>query len=87
MYDDPVLLNDWHPVAHISSISQDNLTPARVMGVDLVVWQSDDGVHVWQDRCAHRGVKLSLGKRCENRLGHDAGLAVPFDDRDETGIR
>lgn len=68
MYDDPVLLNDWHPVAHIDAIGPDNLTPARVMGVDLVVWRSDDGVHVWQDRCAHRGVKLSLGTRCENRL-------------------
>ena len=68
MYDDPVVLNDWHPVAHGESIGADNLTPARVMGVDLVVWRSDDGVHVWHDRCAHRGVKLSLGTRCENRL-------------------
>ena len=46
MYDDPVLLNDWHPVAHVNSVERDNLTPARVMGVDLVVWRSDDGVHV-----------------------------------------
>ena len=68
MYDDPVLLNDWHPVALARDVSAADITPARVMGVDLVIWRSGDGVHVWEDRCAHRGVKLSLGKRCGNRL-------------------
>ena len=32
------------------------------MGHDLAVWRADDGfVNVWENRCLHRGVRLSIG--------------------------
>ena len=65
---DSVLINDWHPVAHIDTLEDGVPGSARLMEVDLVIWRSSTGVHVWKDQCAHRGTKLSLGSVCENRL-------------------
>lgn len=65
---DPVLFNDWHVVARAGDIAPGGIATARLMGVDLVIWRSMEGVRVWHDRCAHRGVKLSLGKVAGNRL-------------------
>ena len=34
----------------------------RVHGVEYVVWRDNAGkAHIWEDRCPHRGMKLSLG--------------------------
>ncbi len=65
---DPVVLNDWHVVAHSDDVPEGALAPAHLLGVDLVVWRSAEGICVWEDKCAHRGVKLSLGQVCRNRL-------------------
>jgi phenylpropionate dioxygenase-like ring-hydroxylating dioxygenase large terminal subunit len=62
MIDDPVLLNDWHVVARASELAYGTAKPARLLGVDLVVWRGTDGVRVWDDLCIHRGAKLSGGK-------------------------
>ena len=37
------------------------IEPVRVLGQDLVLWRTSDGVHAWKDLCVHRGAKLSLG--------------------------
>ena len=38
-------------------------------GIDLVVWrQENHHLSVFQDRCPHRGAKLSLGKVCGQHL-------------------
>ena len=66
--DDKVLLNDWHPVARGEDVGVDMPHAARLLGTDIVIWRSRAGIRVWEDRCAHRGVKLSLGKLCEDRL-------------------
>ena len=65
---DTLLFNDWHPVAFVGQLAQQNPLPARVLGEDLVVWQVGDQVQVWQDLCVHRGTKLSLGKVCGPQL-------------------
>ena len=62
MITDPVLLNDWHPVASLDQLNQSPMLGTRLLGEDLLVWQSGDGIHVWQDLCIHRGAKLSRGK-------------------------
>jgi hypothetical protein len=62
MIDDPVLLNDWHVVARASALAEGAAKPARLLGIDLVVWRSAGGVQVWDDLCVHRGAKLSGGK-------------------------
>ncbi len=62
MIDDPVLINDWHPVASVRQLSNMPVMSNRLLGEDIVIWRSADGYHVWQDLCLHRGAKLSLGK-------------------------
>ena len=39
-----------------------------VMGRDVVLWRSGDQILAWDDYCAHRGVRLSLGSVCEEGL-------------------
>ena len=62
MINDPVLLNDWHPVASLEQLSERPILPVRLLGEDLVLWRSADQIHVWQDLCIHRGARLSLGR-------------------------
>ena len=59
---DPLLLNEWFAVAWTSSLPENKLEPVRVLGQDLVLWRTSDGVHAWRDLCVHRGAKLSLGR-------------------------
>lgn len=61
--DDPVLLDDWHPVAAGAKIVVGALEPVRLLDRELVLWRSSDGqVRAWQDRCPHRGTRLSMGR-------------------------
>jgi phenylpropionate dioxygenase-like ring-hydroxylating dioxygenase large terminal subunit len=62
MIDDPVLIEDWHPVARVEELEQGGPIAARVLGEDVVVWRSGDEVLAWRDLCVHRGTRLSLGK-------------------------
>ena len=59
---DPVLFNDWHPVAASSGLARDRLAPARLLGREIALWRGAGGeVHAWEDRCPHRGTRLTLG--------------------------
>jgi phenylpropionate dioxygenase-like ring-hydroxylating dioxygenase large terminal subunit len=61
--DDPVLLNDWHPVAACSQVGSGALVPVRLLDREIVLWRSSDGrLHAWLDRCPHRGTRLSIGR-------------------------
>jgi phenylpropionate dioxygenase-like ring-hydroxylating dioxygenase large terminal subunit len=62
MIDDPVLINDWHPVAAPEQFDEKPILAVRLLGEDLVVWKSGGVYYAWQDLCIHRGSKLSLGK-------------------------
>jgi phenylpropionate dioxygenase-like ring-hydroxylating dioxygenase large terminal subunit len=62
MIDDPVLVEDWHPVASVEQLAGGGPVAARVLGEDIVVWRSGVQLHAWQDLCVHRGTRLSLGK-------------------------
>jgi phenylpropionate dioxygenase-like ring-hydroxylating dioxygenase large terminal subunit len=62
MIDDPILLNDWHPVAWASQVRDGAPMAIRLLGTDLVIWRNGDGVHVWRDLCVHRGSRLSAGR-------------------------
>jgi phenylpropionate dioxygenase-like ring-hydroxylating dioxygenase large terminal subunit len=61
MIQDPVLLNDWHPIARSSDVPEASIQPAKLLGEDLVIWRMNGEARVWQDLCVHRGTKLSLG--------------------------
>jgi phenylpropionate dioxygenase-like ring-hydroxylating dioxygenase large terminal subunit len=61
--DDPVLLDDWHPVAASSGVGAGKLVPVRLLDRELVLWRGSSGeVHAWRDRCPHRGTRLSIGR-------------------------
>jgi phenylpropionate dioxygenase-like ring-hydroxylating dioxygenase large terminal subunit len=62
MIDDPLLLNDWHVVARAAELENGEIRATRLLGCDVVLWRSDEGIHAWQDLCLHRGAKLSAGR-------------------------
>ncbi|MDE1853164.1 MAG: aromatic ring-hydroxylating dioxygenase subunit alpha [Thaumarchaeota archaeon] len=58
---DPILVNDWHVIARSSDLREGDLSSARLLGEDLVLWRVNGTAHVWQDLCMHRGTRLTLG--------------------------
>jgi phenylpropionate dioxygenase-like ring-hydroxylating dioxygenase large terminal subunit len=68
MIQDSILLNDWHPVYRSDALFQGKPQSVRLLGEDLVVWRSVDGVHAWKDLCIHRGTRLSLGVTQQDTL-------------------
>src|ERR1700691_2318070 len=56
------LENCWHPLSLSNSIETGSSAGMRLMDRELVVWRDNSAVaHVWEDRCPHRGMKLSFG--------------------------
>ena len=54
--------DNWHPVGLSCSIEAGSSAGTRLFGQELVVWRDTSGVaHVWEDRCPHRGMRLSFG--------------------------
>jgi phenylpropionate dioxygenase-like ring-hydroxylating dioxygenase large terminal subunit len=52
----------WHPVALAAGIAPGTSAGTRLFGRELVVWRDAAGQsHVWEDRCPHRGMRLSFG--------------------------
>ncbi len=57
---DPFAL--WHPVASAHDVPYRHVHQAQLLGRELAVWRADDDyVNVWENRCLHRGVRLSIG--------------------------
>jgi phenylpropionate dioxygenase-like ring-hydroxylating dioxygenase large terminal subunit len=73
MLDDPILVEDWHPVARSDDLSAGGPIGVRLLGEDLVVWRSGDEFFAWRDLCVHRGTRLSLG-----HIIDDARLECPY---------
>jgi phenylpropionate dioxygenase-like ring-hydroxylating dioxygenase large terminal subunit len=68
MLQDPILINDWHPIAPVSALAEGAVMSARLLGQDLVLWRLNGQVMAWQDLCLHRGTRLSLGWVSGERL-------------------
>ncbi len=52
----------WSPVALSNMVEPSTSTGAVVSGAELVVWRDSSGkAHVWEDRCPHRGMRMSFG--------------------------
>ncbi len=52
----------WHPVASWEDVPQHHVCWAKLLGRELAVWRADDGyLNVWENRCLHRGVRLTIG--------------------------
>ena len=52
----------WHPIAAASDLPFRHVFHGQLLGREFAVWRADDGhVNVWENRCLHRGVRLSIG--------------------------
>ncbi|WP_282605718.1 Rieske 2Fe-2S domain-containing protein [Pelagibius sp. Alg239-R121] len=52
----------WHPIAASSDLPLRHTFHGQLLGREFAVWRADDGyVNVWENRCLHRGVRLSIG--------------------------
>lgn len=71
----------WHPVIDSAGVRESPVA-AELLGQALVLWREPghDGapgvVHAWDDRCPHRGAKLSLGRVLHHVRG--ARLECPY---------
>lgn len=53
----------WYPVAASDDLVPRHAFHGRLRGRELVAWRADDGhANVWDNRCLHRGVRLSIGR-------------------------
>ena len=51
-----------HPVAASADLVPRHVVRSRLLGRRLAIWKADDGfINVWEDRCIHRGMRLSAG--------------------------
>lgn len=52
----------WTPVALDADIAPGTSTGAVLAGAEIVLWRDTAGtLHAWEDRCPHRGMRLSFG--------------------------
>ena len=59
---DPIPLTRWFPVAASQELVRRHVFQTELFEHELAVWRADDGqVNVWENRCPHRGSRLTLG--------------------------
>lgn len=59
----------WTPIALSEDVAAGTAAPARLGGAEIVLWRDGDGLlQAWEDRCPHRGMRLSFGFVREGRL-------------------
>lgn len=52
----------WYPIAASHDLPLRHVFHGQLLGREFAVWRADDGyVNVWENRCLHRGVRLSIG--------------------------
>ncbi|UYO01192.1 MAG: Rieske 2Fe-2S domain-containing protein [Devosia sp.] len=52
----------WYPIASSDELPFRHVYQGQLLGRELAVWRADDGnVNIWENRCLHRGVRLSIG--------------------------
>jgi nitrite reductase/ring-hydroxylating ferredoxin subunit len=53
---------DWYPVALSSGLGPGRSAGTRLFDRELCIWRDTRGrAHAWEDRCPHRGMRLSFG--------------------------
>jgi nitrite reductase/ring-hydroxylating ferredoxin subunit len=63
MWDDEDLVrNRWFPIARMEEVVPRHVVQAQLLGQEIALWRDDAGrVNAWENRCPHRGVRLSIG--------------------------
>lgn len=57
--------DQWYPISSTVTLQTSVPNQLKLMGIDLVAWECEDGWSVARDRCPHRNAPLSYG-RIEN---------------------
>jgi nitrite reductase/ring-hydroxylating ferredoxin subunit len=66
---DDSLLVRWFPIAASADLPKRHVFHAELLGQELAVWRADDDfVNVWENRCLHRGVRLTIGHNLGDAL-------------------
>lgn len=64
-----MIWNQWYAVLESKEVKKNRVIGATRMGEKLVFWRDQDGeVACLWDKCAHRGVKLSIGKVIDGEI-------------------
>src|SRR5579872_3677400 len=59
----------WYPIADETDLPFRHVYHAILLGQELAVWRADDDtINVWENRCLHRGVRLSIGTNLGSEL-------------------
>src|SRR5262245_39676847 len=62
------LQNMWYPVCQSARVKELPVGVHR-LGIDFVLWRDSSGkIHAHDDRCLHRGAKLSVGQVVNDSL-------------------
>ena len=60
--DPAVARTRWYPIASSDELVPRHVFQGRLLGRELALWRADDGhVNAWENRCLHRGVRLTVG--------------------------
>jgi nitrite reductase/ring-hydroxylating ferredoxin subunit len=55
-------MNRWFAVSACDAVPPGHVAYTQLLGQELVLWRSAAGVlNAWENRCPHRGVRLTLG--------------------------
>ena len=66
---EPDLTSRWFPVCRGEEVVARHVVHTALLGQELAIWRSDDGtVNAWENRCPHRGVRLTVGANRGNAL-------------------
>jgi nitrite reductase/ring-hydroxylating ferredoxin subunit len=66
---DSQLLDRWFPVARSEEAILRHVIQAELLGQEIAIWRDDTGfVNAWENRCPHRGVRLSIGHNTGREL-------------------
>ena len=59
----------WFPVGRGAEVVSRHIAQTQLLGEEIAVWRDDDGgLNAWQNRCPHRGVRLSIGTNTGTEL-------------------
>jgi nitrite reductase/ring-hydroxylating ferredoxin subunit len=62
-------MDRWFPVARSEEVQPGHVFQTSLLGQEIAVWRGRSGaVNAWENRCPHRGVRLSIGDQIENEL-------------------
>jgi nitrite reductase/ring-hydroxylating ferredoxin subunit len=59
----------WFAVARSEELPPRHIVRTSLLGEELAVWRDDQGaINAWEDRCPHRGVRLTIGSNVGDAL-------------------